>query len=305
MITQKLKSLYQIFKDAVGVWTGANAPAMGAATAYYTIFAIAPLFILILALAALCFGRDAAQHEVFGQVSGLVGEKGGEAIQSMLAAANKPKAGTIATILGLITLFVGSTGFFMQLQSAIDAIWNVRPKGGGIRNFLRTRLVSFATLLGIGFLLLVSLIVSAGLAALSKWMNGMIPAEKIVWHIVDFAVSVGVVTALFAMIFKVLPDVKMRWKDVWVGAFITAVLFAVGKIVIGLYLGRSSASSAYGMAGSIIVVLLWVYYSVQILLFGAAATRIYAERSGSRIEPAPNAEFASQAQPHGKQPQMA
>lgn len=276
---------------------------MGAAIAYYTIFAIAPLFILVLAIAGLCFGHGAAQGALFDQISGLVGKKGSEALQSLLVAADRPKAGTIATICGLVTLFIGATGVFMQLQDSLNAIWNVRPKPGGLSHFIRTRILSFATLLGIGFLLLVSLILSAALSAVGKWMNGIIPAQEFVWQIIDFIVSLGLITLLFAMIFKILPDVKIGWKDVWVGAFITALLFTVGKILIGLYLGRSSASSAYGAAGSLIIVLLWVYYSVQILLFGAASTRVYANRYGSHIKPAKSAEFISKEDTVNRRPQ--
>jgi membrane protein len=266
---------------------------MGAAVAFYTIFAIAPLFILVLALAGLMFGHEAAQHELFGQISGLVGEKSADAIQSILAAANRPKAGIFATIIGFIALFIGATSVFMQLQEALNAIWSVQPVGG-VRQFIKTRLISFATLLGIGFLLLVSLIFSAGISAAGKWISGIFPAQEIVWQTIDFIISVGLVTLLFAMMFKILPDIKIAWRDVWIGAFITALLFAVGKFAIGLYLGRNSVGSAYGAAGSFIVVLLWVYYSVQILLFGAACTRVYANKFRSKVKPIENAKFISQ-----------
>ena len=191
---------------------------MGAAVAYYTIFAIAPMFILVLALAGFIFGQEAAQRELFGQISSLVGKQGGEAVQSLLAAANKPGANTLATIGALITLFIGATGVFSQLQNSLNAIWNVRPKpGNGLRNFVRNRLLSFAMLLGIGFLLLVSLVLSAALAAAGKYMSGIIPAQETLWQIADFIISLGLITLLFAMIFKILPDVKIVWRDVWFG----------------------------------------------------------------------------------------
>ena len=281
----------------ISVWIDANASAMGAATAFYTIFAIAPLFVLVLALAGLCFGHETAQRELFGQISGLVGQSAADAIQSVLAAAHRPRAGTFATVLGFVTLFVGATSVFIQLQQSINAIWNVRPKGSGVRHFIKNRLLSFAALLGIGFLLLVSLIISAALAAVGKWMSGKVSAAEPFWQAVDFVVSLAIITLLFAMIFKILPDVKIRWRDVWIGAFMTALLFTLGKFLIGVYLGRSSVSSAYGAAGSFVVVLLWVYYSVQILLFGAASTRIYANRFGSQIVPSEHAEFVQKEEP--------
>ncbi|HEX9048675.1 MAG TPA: YihY/virulence factor BrkB family protein [Verrucomicrobiae bacterium] len=282
---------YRIVMEVTTIWSNANSSAMGAAVAYYTIFAIAPLFILTLALAGLCFGHEAAQRELFEQVSGLIGKKSADALQSVLAAANQPKTGTFATIIGLATLFIGATSVFIQLQQSLNAIWNVRPKRGTLWQFIRTRLISFGTLLGIGFLLLVSLVLSAALAAAGKWLRGVLPAEAVIWQGVDFIISLALITALFAMMFKILPDVKIDWRDVWIGALITALLFTCGKVLIGLYLGRSSVSSAYGAAGSLILVLVWVYYSVQIVLFGAASTRVWAQRHNAQIHPLEGAEF--------------
>jgi len=287
----KLKSASHLVGAVISVWIDSNASAAGAAVAFYTIFAIAPLFVLVLALAGLYFGEQAARKELFDQVAGLVGPKGADAIQTVLAAANRPKAGTFATVMGLITLFVGATSVFIQLQQSLNSIWNVRSKGAGLRHFIRNRLLSFAALLGIGFLLLVSLIISAALAAVGKWMSGELAVEEPLWQTVDVIVSLAFITLLFAMIFKALPDVKIQWRDVWVGALITALLFTFGKFLIGFYLGRSSVASVYGAAGSFVVVLLWVYYSVQILLLGAATTRIFANRYGSAIVPSKHAEF--------------
>jgi membrane protein len=289
---KKLKNAWQLLKDIVLVWSGGNATSMGAAVAFYTIFALAPLFILVLALAGFVFGEQAAHRELFGQISSLVGQTGGKAIQSVLASVDRPKANTLATIIALITLFIGASGVFIQLQDSLNAIWNVRRKPGrGLRNFIRNRLLSFAMLLGIGFLLIVSLVLSAALAAAGKFMSGIIPAQETVWHAGDFLISLGLITILFAMIFKILPDVKIAWRDVWFGAFITALLFNLGKFLLGLYLGRSTVASAYGAAGSLVVVLLWVYYSVQILLFGAAFTRVWANKYDVAIKPAGDAEF--------------
>jgi membrane protein len=288
---QKLKKIYKLLLDIFSVWSGGNASSMGAAVAFYTIFAIAPLFILVLALAGFFFGPQAAQKELFGQISGLVGQKGGEAIQSVLAAANKPKANTLATIIALVTLFIGACSVFVQLQDSLNAIWNVRRQpGSGLRNFVKTRLLSFAMLLGIGFLLLVSLVLSAALTAAGKFMTGFIPQHEI-WQVANFFISLGLITLLFALIFKILPDVKIVWRDVWIGAFFTALLFDLGKFLLGFYLGRSTVASAYGAAGSLVVVLMWVYYSVQILLFGAACTRVLANKYGTPVQPIKGAEF--------------
>jgi membrane protein len=293
MPLKKLKTLYGHVEQVITIWSNANASAMGAAVAFYTIFAIAPLFILVLALAGVVFGPEAAQHELFGQIEGLVGTNGSEAIQSILAAANRPKASLVATVIGFITLFVGASSVFIQLQQSLNAIWNVRLKSSGFSSFIRHRLLSFAALLGIGFLLLVSLIVSAGLHAAGKWMGGMVPAHEVIWQIVDLVISMGIITLLFAMMFKMLPDVIIAWHNVWIGSFITALLFTIGKFLLGAYLGRSSLSSAYGAAGSFVVVLLWVYYSAQILLLGAASIRVYAKQHGSPIKPSAHAEFVT------------
>jgi membrane protein len=292
---KKMRTAYRLLLEAVGIWIAGNASSMGAAVAYYTIFAIAPLFIFVLALAGFFFGQEAAQRELFGQISALVGDSGEKAIQAAVVAANRPRAGGVATVLACITLFVGAGSVFIQLQSSLNAIWNVRPKPGtGLRNFLKNRLLSFATLLGIGFLLLVSLVISAALAAAGKFMSGVIPAEEVIWHAVDFIVSLALITLLFAMIFKILPDVIIAWPDVWIGGFITAMLFGLGKSLLGLYLGRSAFVTAYGAAGSLVMVLLWVYYSAQILLFGASFTRVWTNHYGSRIKPVGGAEFATQ-----------
>ena len=291
MARRKLKSIYRHILEVISIWNGVNASTMGAAVAFYTIFAIAPLFILVLALAGTVFGHQAAQRELFGEVKGLIGNSGSEAIQSILSAANRPKASLIAAIIGFTTLFIGASSVFMQLQQSLNAIWNVRATSKGVRVFIKYRLLSFAALLGIGFLLLVSLIISAGLDAAGEWIDNIAPVGLIFWRIVNFAVSLGIITLLFALIFKVLPDVIISWRDVWIGASVTALLFTIGKVLLGAYLGRSSVGSAYGAAGSFVVVLLWVYYSTQILLFGAASVRVYANRYGRHIVPAPHAEF--------------
>jgi len=292
-MTAKLKSWYDTGYSVVMVWINANASAMGAAVAFYTIFAIAPLFILVLALAGVLFGHQSAQHQVFAEISQLIGKNSAESVESILTAANRPRASLIATIVGFVALFVGASSVFIQLQQALNAIWSVRLKTTGIRSFLRYRLLSFMMLLGIGFLLLVSLILSAVLDGIGKWMSNVVPLHFLIWKGIDIGASLGVITLLFAMIFKMLPDVKIAWHDVWIGSLITALLFTIGKFLLGAYLGRSSLSSAYGAAGSFVVVLMWVYYSAQILMFGAAFVRVYADKYGSHSRPTADAEFVT------------
>lgn len=295
MARRKLKSIYRHVLEVISIWNDANASTMGAAVAFYTTFAIAPLFILVLALAGAVFGHQAAQRELYGEINSLIGSGGSQAIQSILEAANRPKASLFATIIGFTTLFIGASSVFIQLQQSLNAIWNVRATTSGVRNFFKLRLLSFAALLGIGFLLLVSLIVSAALDAAGRWIGGgATPVSAFTWKVIDFAVSLGIITLLFALIFKVLPDVIIAWRDVWIGSFVTALLFTLGKILLGAYLGRSSVGSAFGAAGSFVVVLLWVYYSTQIVLFGAASIRVYANKYGSHIQPAAHAEFINQ-----------
>ncbi len=290
----RLKTFVELLKSTASAWSGHSAPRLGAALAYYTVFSIAPLFLIVLAIAGFWFGEEAARDQLFAQIAGMVGDKSAEAIQSVVAAANKPKAGTWATILAVLTLCIGATGVFVELQGALNTIWNVRHKPGqGVRYFIKMRILSFAMILVIGFLLLVSLVINAALAALGKMMSGMIPGQEILWQGINFLISFGVVALLFALIYKVLPDVKVAWHDVWIGAIITALLFNLGKFLLGLYLGRSSFTSAYGAAGSLVVLLVWVYYSGQIIFFGAEFTRLYAMKCGSRVQPAIGAEFVT------------
>lgn len=288
---QSVHTVYELVKETATEWISKGVPRLGAALAFYTLFAIAPLIVLVVAIAGFWFGQEAAEGELFSQISGMVGPEGGKAIQAIVSAANRPQAGAWATAIAVTTLFIGATSVFIQLQDALNFIWGVRRKpGSGLHHFVKNRILSFAMIMGIGFLLLVSLLLSAGLSALDKVLIGLLPAQETIWQGVNFIVSFGVITLLFAMIFKVLPDVKIAWRDVWVGAAITAMLFNVGKLLLGLYLGQSSVASVYGAAGSLVIVLLWVYYSAQILFFGAKFTQIYASRFGSKFEPLPGAE---------------
>ncbi|HTG34192.1 MAG TPA: YihY/virulence factor BrkB family protein [Thermoanaerobaculia bacterium] len=285
-----VKSGFDLIKESFKGWKEDGALDLGAALAYYTIFSLAPLMLIVVAVAGLVWGREAVQGQLVGQLQGIVGPQGGQAIQTMVANAGQHGSGMLATILGLVTILFGATGVFVQLQSALNRIWNVEPKpGAGIWSFIRTRMISFGMILGIGFLLLVSLVVTAAVAAAGKWATGMLPGGETLINILTFAVSFALITLLFAMIYKVLPDVEIGWRDVWIGAAVTALLFTIGKFLIGLYLAHSTVASTYGAAGSLVVLLLWIYYSSQILFLGAEFTEVYATRYGSRIRPSKHA----------------
>lgn len=284
--------LWIVLKQAFAGWWNDNVPRMGAALAYYTLFSLAPILIVAIAVAGLVFGAEAVRGELVGQIEGLVGLEGAKSVQAMLEGAAKPSSSIPATIIGVITFFLGATGAFLELQADLDAIWRVKPKSRGnfLRDLLMQRLISFGLVLGFAFLLLTSLVVSAALAAAHTYVGSAFPGVAVLWEAVNVVVSLGVIALLFAMIYKVLPDVKLTWSDVWVGALVTAGLFTVGKFLIGLYLGTSSFASTYGAAGSVIVLLVWVYYSSQIVLLGAEFTRAYVEQFGPRPPPV---EFAT------------
>jgi membrane protein len=283
---RKFKALYQLLNETIRAFVAGDIVSQGAALSYYTFFAIAPLFVIALAIAGFWFGQDTARRELFGQLNQLVGKQGGDAILSVVTAASNPKAGFWATCIASGTLAVAATGVFVQLQNSLNKLWGVRQiQGKGLRNFIRHRLLSFAMVLGVGFLLLVSLICSAGLAALGNVIGDFITGKEILLKVLNFAISLGIITVLFTMILKFLPDIKIAWRDVWLGGFITALLFNLGKILIGIYLGRSSLSSVYGTMGSLVILLLWVYYSAQILFFGAQFTRVFTCKYG--VPPSP------------------
>ena len=279
-----VKSLWPLIKESVAQWSDDYAPSMGAALAYYTIFSIAPLIVIAIAVAGFVFGADAARGEIFAQLRGMIGDEGAAAIQGLVKSASEPEKGTFAAIAGVVTLLVGATTVFGELQSDLDRIWDV-PKSNesGIKALLRGRLLSFGMILGIGFLLLVSLILSAGLAALAKFWDAWFEGWAFALQAVNFVVSFAIITGLFAMIYKLLPRCRIEWKDVWVGAMVTSLLFALGKLLIGLYLGKSSVTSGFGAAGSLVIVLVWVYYSSQIFLLGAEFTKTYAHSHGSLV----------------------
>jgi membrane protein len=290
----KPRALWHLLKEAASDWSRDRAPRLGAALAYYTVFSIVPLLIVIIALIGLFFGEDAAQSAIMGQISSLVGEQSAAAIKDMIQRAEQPSTGLVATVVAVVTLLFGASGVFGQLQDALNTVWGVEPKEGrGVWGFIKDRFLSFVAVVGTGFLLLVSLVLSSALAALGKWFSGVLPLPEVVLQALNFMVSFVVITGLFALIFKVLPDARVAWRDVWVGAALTAALFSIGKFAIGLYLGKSNVASAYGAAGSLVIVLVWVYYSAQILLYGAEFTQVYANRLGERIVPAPDAQVAN------------
>jgi membrane protein len=277
----KLRDLGWLFKRALSGWWNDNVPRLGASLAYYTLFALAPILIVAITIAGLVFGTETVQRQVTTEISGLVGKEGGDAVRAMLEGAAQRGGDGIATALGLVTFFLGSTGAFLELQTALNAIWRVKPKpDAGIKDMLLQRLLSFGLVVGVGFVLLVSLLVSAALSALNSYIGQLLPQIAEIWQGINALVSLGVVTLLFAMIYQFLPDVDLRLRHVWVGALVTAGLFNIGKYLIGLYLGTSGVASAYGAAGSVVVLLVWVYYSAQIVLLGAEFTRAYVERFG-------------------------
>ena len=280
----KLQRIWPLVKETVSSWIDDDAPSMGAALAYYTVFSVAPLLLIVIAVAGLVFGQEAARGEIMGQLSGLLGTDSARAVEDLLESVNNPEAGVLATLLGIVVLLIGATTVFAVLQSALDRIWRApeRPAGSGLWALLRSRLLSLGMVLGLGFLLMVSLVVSAGLSALGKWWTPWLSSGAVeLAQTINVGASMVLLSAIFAMIYKWMPRVKVAWSDVWVGAVITALLFTLGKSLIGLYIGRSGVASAFGAAASLVVLLVWVYWSAQIFLLGAEFTWVWAIRHGS------------------------
>ncbi len=274
------------FRTAARAWWDDDCTRLGASLAYFTLFAIAPILLVATSIAGMVFGPAAVRGEIVGQLDHLVGREGALAVQGLLEAAARRPSGFMATVVGSVTFLIASTGAFLELQVAFNTIWRVKPRPSGhLYAFVMDRVRSFGLVVAIGFLLLVSLSASAALAALNAWLFNVSPADAYLWNVVNTLVSIIVTTGLFALLFRFLPDVRLRWRDVSTGAVVTAVLFTVGQQVIGLYLGRSSIAASYGAAGSMMVLLLWVYYSCQILLLGAEFTRVWAVRHGVKVKP--------------------
>lgn len=282
----RARTIFSLLKEAFKEWQEDEALQLGAALAYYTVFSVAPMLLVVIAVAGLVFGREAVQGQLDNQIQGLVGAQGADAIQAMVANAGKHGGGAWATVVAVATILFGATGVFTQLQTTLNHIFDVKAKPGqGLKGLLHARAAAFGMLLGIGFLLLVSLVISAALAAAGNYLLRVFPGAEFLLQALNFVVSLAVITVLFAMIFRFLPDVKIAWRDVWFGAAVTALLFTIGKTLIGLYLGNSSVASVYGAAGSLVVVLLWAYYSSQILFFGAELTEVWARHRGAHIVP--------------------
>lgn len=279
-------SLWSLVGATFSDWYEDRAPRLGAALAYYTVFALAPGLVLIVAVAGLGLGPDRALEQILEQIGYLIGDEGARAIGAVIADARRQPVGPTAALLATATLVFGLWGVFGELQDAFNTIWGVVPKPGrGLVQILKDRFLSFAMVTGIGFLLLVSLAVSAWLAALGKFFSELLPAPELALKAIDVGISFAVITLLFALMFKLLPDVHVAWRDVWLGAAVTSLLFTAGKSLIGLYLGKSSVASVYGAAGSLVVILVWVYYSAQIVILGAEFTKVWTRRRGSGFVP--------------------
>ena len=269
---------WQIFLAAANAWMDDYAPSMGAALSYYTLFSLAPLLVLIIAIAGMVFGQDAAQGAIIAQFQSIMGQQGAMALQGLLKAAREPSTGVVASIVGGVLLLVGATATFAELQTDLDRIWRVpaKVKPSGLWGWLRSRILSFGLVLGLAFMLMISLVVSAALSAASDWLGGVTAAESVLANILNFIASFALFTVLFAMIYKIMPTAKISWHDVWMGSAVTALLFNVGKSLIGLYLAKSSVATGFGAAGSFVILVAWFYYSAQIFLFGAEYTWVYA-----------------------------
>jgi membrane protein len=274
--------MWKLLRSTILSFVEDDALSRGAAIAFYTVTSIAPILLIVVAIAGLVFGREAAQGAITAQLGDLMGRQTADVLQSAVANSANPTSGTIATIIGLVAVIATASGVFGEMQSALNVIWKAKPEGTTVSRLIRARAASLGLVASLGFLLIVSLAVSAALTALGDYLNGILPFGKLIASVLNTVISVGLLSLLFAAIYKVLPDRPIAWGDVLVGAVVTAVLFTIGKSLIGWYIGSSAVASTYGAAGALIVLLLWVYYSAQIFLLGAEFTKAYANRHGSR-----------------------
>jgi membrane protein len=285
-----LKWIWGLLKETFDAWSEDHVTRLSAALAFYTVLSLAPLLVVAVAIAGFFFGEDAARGQIASELARVVGESAGQGIQTLLTHAQEPTQGTWSSIIGLIVLMAGASGVFGELQAALNTVWNVEPKPGrGIGGILRDRFFSFSMVMGVCFLLLVSLVLSAVLAAAGALFQSSLPGGAQLWAIVNFSISALVIAVLFALIFKIVPDIEIDWEHVFPGALVTSLLFSAGKYFLGLYLGRASVASPYGAAGSVVVLVIWVYYAAQILLLGAEFTRVYAHARGAHVVPSRNA----------------
>jgi len=277
------KNFFRLLVKAVKAWSADYAPSMGAAISYYTVFSLAPLLVIVIAVAGGVFGREAVQGLISQQLSGVMGPEGAKMVEGLVASASDTDRGLVAGLISFFVLLVGATTVFAELQSALDRIWKVpeKEKPAGIWGLLRARLLSFGLILAVAFLLMVSLVVSTGLAAFGGWAGGLMPGWETLLHALNIIISVSILTLLSGLIFKLMPSAPIRWRDVWVGALVTALLFEIGKLAISLYIGKSGMTESFQAAGSLVVLLAWVYYAAQIFLLGAEFTKAYADEHGS------------------------
>jgi membrane protein len=292
-----MKSVVPLVKDTIKEWQNDDATRLAASLSVYTMLSLAPLLVIAVSIAGLVFGADAARGRISEQISAVVGTEAGKAIEGMIANARSPEKGVLSTVIGVVVLLFGASGVFGELQTALNRMWEVKPKPGrGIRGFIRDRFFSFSMVMGVAFLLLVSLVVSAAVVAATSYFSHIVPLPAL-WHILNLLVGLSITTLVFALTFKTVPDAKTAWRDVWVGGLVTAVLFSIGRTALAWYVGRASTTSAFGAAGSLVALIVWVYYSAQILFMGAEFTQVYASRRGAGIEPAENAVRAQDVKP--------
>lgn len=277
-----IAATWKMLKDSVISFLDDEALSRGAAISFYTVTSIAPVLLIVIAIAGLAFGRDAAQNALSGQFSGLMGRPTAEVLQSAVASAASKSSGILATMIGVAALIATASGVFGEMQAALNSIWKTKSQATSVTRLIRARVISLGLVAALGFLLIVSLVISAGLTAFGNYLDTVLPMGKLILPALNFVVSLALLGVLFGAIYKVLPDRSLQWKDVVIGALITSVLFNIGKSLIGWYIGSSAVASSYGAAGGLIVLLLWVYYSVQTFLLGAEFTKIYANRHGSK-----------------------
>lgn len=287
------KAIFTLFKDAFKDWNEDKAPRLGAALSYYTIFSLGPLLVIIISIASFVYAN--ARTQITTTVGQVVGSDAQDLITETMDNANKGGANIIASIIGIVTLLLGAAGVFGQLQDALNTIWEVEPKpGAGMMAMLKKRFLSFGMVLTVGFLLLVSLVVSAGIAVLGTYLKSILPVGDIIANLINLLISILIIALVFTLLFRYLPDVKIAWRDVWVGAVVTSVLFTVGQFALAFYLQSGGVGKSFGAASSVIIVLVWIYYSAQIFLYGAEFTQVYASKYGSRVVPAENAQFVTE-----------
>jgi membrane protein len=294
-----------VLRESFSAWMDDDAPTLGASLSYYTALSLAPLAVLVVMIVGLAFGAEAAQGQIVAQVQSLMGYDGAKTIENAIRSASKPETGLVASALALVTLLFGASGAFSALRSSLHKIWDIQPKStSGLWGLIRERLLSFGMVLAVGFLLIVSLAVSAALMAVTTFLNGLLPVAPWILSVFNFVVSLAGITVAFALIYRFVPDARMGWRDVGIGAFVTALLFTIGKTLIGIYLGTAGVGSAYGAAGSLVVVLVWVYYSAQVFLLGAEFTHLWARHAGRQAQPrwSEEAERAEEPAPGFHQP---